>query len=390
MSPDLPAAPASAEGAASRSTPPIDDRYRQLFEENSAVQLVVDPGTGAIVDANRAAADFYGVSRAALMACALPALADVPSDELMQTLEMAAEVGTHAAGFPHRHASGEMRLVEVYAGPLHADGRRLVHLIVHDVTERLRAEAAARQLHAERVAHQRTLALHEALRRQETLSRIGELVAAVAHEVRNPLFAISSTLDAMRARLGEVPEAHRYFPVLGAQVERLTALMRDLLDYGKPAALALEPTAAEELVAVAVEQVRPAAAERSVALPPLEGPPDLPRLLADRQRTVQVLQNLLLNAVQHSPGSQAVEVRLARATLGERPAVTIEVLDRGPGFADGEATLIFEPFYSRRAGGTGMGLALAHRLVHDHGGTITATNREGGGASLCVVLPATP
>jgi signal transduction histidine kinase len=103
---------------------------------------------------------------------------------------------------------------------------------------------------------------------------------------------------------------------------------------------------------------------------------------------VQVLQNLLLNAVQHSPEGGAVDVRLARATLGERPAVALEVLDRGPGFADGEALRIFEPFYSRRAGGTGMGLALAHRLVHDHGGTITAGNRAGGGASLRVVLPA--
>lgn len=366
----------------------IEDRYRQLFEENAAVQLVVDPATGAIVDANRAAADFYGLSRAALTTRSLADLAALPADDLLQTLEVATEVATHAVGFPHRHVSGEERLLEVHAGPLQDGGRRLVHLIVHDVTERLRAEAAARELHAERVAHQRTLALHEALRRQETLSRIGALVAAVAHEVRNPLFALSSTLDAMRSRLGDAPEVQRYFPVLGAQVERLTALMRDLLDYGKPATLALESTAAADLVAVAVEQVQGVAAARGVTLALEEVPPRLPPLLADRQRAVQVLQNLLLNAVQHSPEGGAVDVRLARATLGERPAVALEVLDRGPGFADGEALRIFEPFYSRRAGGTGMGLALAHRLVHDHGGTITAGNRAGGGASLRVVLPA--
>lgn len=390
MSHDVPAAPASPGGAASRVPPAMDERYRQLFEENAAVQLLVDPATGAIVDANRAAADFYGLSRDTLAARTLPDLADLPSDELMQTLEVAAEVGTHAVGFPHRHASGEVRLVEVYAGPLDDGGRRLVHLIVHDVTERLRAEAAARELHAERVAHQRTLALHEALRRQETLSRIGALVAAVAHEVRNPLFAISSTLDAMRARLGDTPEVQRYFPVLGAQVERLTALMRDLLDYGKPAALSLEPTVAADLVAVSVEQVQAAATERSVTLAPPDVPPRLPLVLADRQRAVQVLQNLLLNAVQHAPAGGVVDVRLGHDTLGGRAAVAFEVLDDGPGFADGEATRIFEPFYSRRAGGTGMGLALAHRLVHDHGGTISAANREGGGASLRVVLPAAP
>jgi PAS domain S-box-containing protein len=390
MSHDSPVAPSSPPDEALRPAPTIDDRYRQLFEENAAVQLLVDPATGAIVDANRAAADFYGMSRVALAARSFGELADVPADEVMQTLEVAAEVGTHAVGFPNRHASGDVRLVEVYAGPLHSGARRLVHLIVHDVTERLRAEAAARELHAERVAHQRTLDLHEALRRQETLSRIGALVAAVAHEVRNPLFALSSTLDAMRARLGDAPDVQRYFPVLGAQVERLTALMRDLLDYGKPVALAREPTVAGELVAVAIEQVRATAAERSVSVTQHPAPPDLPPVDADRQRAVQVLQNLLQNAVQHSPSGRDVEVRLAPARLGDRPAVAVEVLDRGPGFAPGETQRIFEPFYSRRAGGTGMGLALAHRLVHDHGGTITAANREGGGASLCVVLPARP
>jgi PAS domain S-box-containing protein len=390
MSHDSPVAPSSPPDEALGPAPTIDDRYRQLFEENAAVQLLVDPATGAIVDANRAAADFYGMSRVALAARSFGELADVPADEVMQTLEVAAEVGTHAVGFPNRHASGDVRLVEVYAGPLHSGARRLVHLIVHDVTERLRAEAAARELHAERVAHQRTLDLHEALRRQETLSRIGALVAAVAHEVRNPLFALSSTLDAMRARLGDAPDVQRYFPVLGAQVERLTALMRDLLDYGKPVALAREPTVAGELVAVAIEQVRATAAERAVTVTQHPAPPDLPPVDADRQRAVQVLQNLLQNAVQHSPSGRDVEVRLAPARLGDRPAVAVEVLDRGPGFAPGETQRIFEPFYSRRAGGTGMGLALAHRLVHDHGGTITAANREGGGASLCVVLPARP
>lgn len=388
MSHDAPAAPASHGGAVSRPPQTIDDRYRQLFEENAAVQLLVDPASAAIVDANRAAADFYGMPRTTLTARSLFELADGDADELLQTLEMAAEVATHAAGFPHRHASGDLRLVEVHAGPLQAGTRRLVHLIVHDVTERLHAEAAARELHAERVAHQRTLELHEALRRQETLSRIGALVAAVAHEVRNPLFALSSTLDAMRARLGDTPEVQRYFPVLGAQVDRLTALMRDLLDYGKPAALVREPTRAPDLVAVAMEQVSAGASERDVRVtlhPPGAG---LPQVDADRQRAIQVLQNLLLNAVQHSPPGGTVDVRLSPARLGARPGVAFEVLDRGPGFGEGEAARIFEPFYSRRAGGTGMGLALAHRLVHDHGGTIVAANREGGGAALRVVLPA--
>lgn len=373
-----------ASGATIEST---DERYRQLFEQNVAVQLVVDPANGAIVDANRAAGDFYGLSREALTQCAVTELAALPDDDVLQTLEVAAELGAHSYAFPHKHASGELRLVEIYAGPLSMNGRTLVHMIVHDVTERVRAEEAARELHAERVAHQRTVALHEELRRQETLSRIGELVAAVAHEVRNPLFAISSTLDAMRSRLGDAPEVQRYFPVLGSQVERLNALMRELLDYGKPAALVLEDTDAEGLVQVALDLARPLAVTERVQLQCAHGPA-LPLVRADRQRAVQVLHNLVVNAVQHAGPDSTVEVRTHAATLHDAPAVEFLVLDRGPGFSDGDEARVFEPFFSRRRGGTGMGLALAHRLVHDHGGEIVAANREGGGACLRVVLPA--
>ncbi|HEX4936145.1 MAG TPA: ATP-binding protein [Gemmatimonadaceae bacterium] len=363
-----------------------DDRYRQLFEENVAVQLVVDPADGRIVDANRAAADFYGVSREALTRRSLTDLAALPGDDVLQTLEVAAEVGAHSVGFPHHHASGELRLVEVYAGPLSMRGRTLVHLIVHDVTERLRAEEAARELHAERVAHQRTVELHEQLRRQETLSRIGALVAAVAHEVRNPLFAISSTLDALRARVGDLPEVQRYYPVIAAQVERLNALMHELLDYGKPAALALEEADPVALVHVALDLAGSLAAGQQVQLAVTHGA-DLPTVRADRQRAVQVLHNLVTNAIQHSPRGATVEVRVERTSWHDAPALEFLVLDRGPGFRNGDEARIFEPFFSRRQGGTGMGLALAHRLVHDHEGMIAAANREGGGACLRVVIP---
>lgn len=372
------------------STPsddPADARYRQLFEQNLAVQLVVDPTSGAILDANRAAAEFYGYSPEALLARSVTDLAALPDDDVLQVLEVAAELGAHAYAFPHRHASGALRLVEIHAGPLAMHGRSLVHMIVHDVTERVRAEDAARELHAERVAHQRTVALHEQLQRQQVLSRIGELVAAVAHEVRNPLFAISSTLDAMRERLGEAPDAQRYFPVLAAQVERLNLLMRDLLDYGKPVALSLEEVSAEQVVALVLELVRPLAQAADVRLVTRVAP-SLAPLWADRQRAVQIVHNVVANAVQHSRSGGEVEIMVDPSWVADRPAIGFLVLDRGPGFAADEESRIFEPFFSRRRGGTGMGLALAYRLVQDHGGEIEAGNREGGGARLRVTLPA--
>ena len=148
----------------------------------------------------------------------------------------------------------------------------------------------------------------------------------------------------------------------------------------------LEQADATGIVDVALGLVRALAAEEGVQLRASIAGELLP-VLADRQRLVQVLQNLVANAVQHAARGTTVEVAVGTTPRGDGRAVEFLVLDRGPGFREGDEARIFEPFFSRRPGGTGMGLAIAHRLVNDHGGEITAANREGGGACLRVVLP---
>ena len=117
-------------------------RQRDLFDQVGAVQLLLDPETGVIVDANPAAAMFYGYPREKLRGLALSRINTLPSEEMRQALQLAASLGGHYRGFPHRLSSGEIRLVEIYAGPVDLGGRTLVHEIVHDVTEQLRSERA--------------------------------------------------------------------------------------------------------------------------------------------------------------------------------------------------------------------------------------------------------
>ncbi len=363
---------------------------RQKFEQNLAAQLVVNPKDGAIVDANRAAEDFYGMSAGGLVGLSVVSLSALPTEDTLQLLEIAADIGAHAYAIPHWHASGDARLVELYAGPLTTESGRFAHLIVHDVTDRVRAEEDARELHAERVAAQRTVSLQDELRRQETLSRMGELVAGVAHEVRTPLFAISSTLDAMRARAGGSgnPELERYFPVLAQQVERLNALMTDLLEYGKPAALEMTRLDVAQLITGVGELTRGAAESSGVRLA-FPADPHL-EVIGDRRRLLQVLQNLVSNAIQHAPAESTVSLAVTALTIETMRWVEFAVMDEGIGFAPADLPRLFEPFFSRRPGGTGLGLALAHRLVHDHGGTIVASNRDCGGACVAVRIPAAP
>jgi signal transduction histidine kinase len=226
--------------------------------------------------------------------------------------------------------------------------------------------------------------LEESLSRRERMAAMGSLVAGVAHEVRNPLFGISSTVDALEARVKPEGVAH-HLGMLRSQVERLGKLMDDLLEYGRPRALERKP---EELAAMVSEASRAcdflARAARSRV--ELVARADVPALPVDRKRIVQVLQNVLENALRHAPADSAVTVELTRLD-GDGSLVRIAVRDRGPGFAIPDLPHVFEPFFTRRQGGTGLGLSIVQQIVEQHGGRVEARNHPAGGAELVILLP---
>jgi signal transduction histidine kinase len=225
------------------------------------------------------------------------------------------------------------------------------------------------------------------LRRRETMACMGTLVSGVAHEVRNPLFGITSTLDALQARLHGQPEFGRHIGVLRGETARLKKLMQDLLDFGRPAPHVRAVTDLHRLVEAAVASCAPLAHERGVSIScELPAPP--PWLALDTLRMEQVLVNLIENALQHAARGGTVTI----ATQGEdntRPdAVVVTVRDQGPGFQADDLHRVFEPFFTRRRGGTGLGLSIVQRVVEEHGGTVTASNHPHGGAVMTLVLPA--
>jgi signal transduction histidine kinase len=173
----------------------------------------------------------------------------------------------------------------------------------------------------------------------------------------------------------------RYFAVLRRDVARLRALMRDLLDYGKPAQLERVATPIEVVLEEALRACEPLARDLQVDK---RVPAGLPDVLVDRQRMVQVFQNLVQNALQHSPDAGTVAVEAGQAGT----SVWVTVRDAGPGFAQDDLPRLFEPFFTRREGGTGLGLSIAQRIVELHGGEIAAANHEGSGALVKVSLPA--
>ena len=228
--------------------------------------------------------------------------------------------------------------------------------------------------------------LQESLRRTATMSAMGSLVAGVAHEVRNPIFGISSTLDAMEARLGTRPEYENYVRILRGELDRISRLMRDLLEYGKPFEFRLSPHPIAKVIEQAVDACSPQAKAAGVEIR-VDMRNGSPQVRMDPDRLRIVFRNLLENAVQHSPpgGNVSVEVRQNHDSDGMWVACVVQ--DSGTGFPPEALGRVFEPFFTLRKGGTGLGLAIAQRTVEEHGGEISADNRSKGGAVVRVHLP---
>lgn len=225
--------------------------------------------------------------------------------------------------------------------------------------------------------------LQDSLRRSETMSAMGGLVAGVAHEVRNPLFGISATLDAFESRFKNRTEYRRYFEILKERVQRLNELMQQLLDYGKPIRLELAEICLRQVAREAIQACAPLAAAAGVEVA-AKIASEMPPILGDRIRIFQVFENLLENAIQHSAQGGRVVVRVGGTAEG---MARFSIEDSGPGFRPGDLDRIFEPFFSRRRGGTGLGLSIVQRIVEQHEGEICAGNRPGGGAVMSVTLP---
>lgn len=204
---------------------------------------------------------------------------------------------------------------------------------------------------------------------------IGEIASGVAHEVRNPLHALMSVTEALRLELRDNPEVEIYLFHINEQVRRLTDLMKDLLELGKP----VEPSRLRrellsEICYAGINLWRslPEGREYEVSL---LLPPDHRRLYVyvDGERIQQVFLNLFDNAAYHAPKGGDISV-VVHAPEGN--TVRVCVVDRGSGVPEEFMPRIFEPFFSSRRGGSGLGLNIIKNIIESHGGGVALRNNE--------------
>jgi two-component system NtrC family sensor kinase len=369
----------------------VDRSYASVGRIFTYVLVNVGAPSPVAIEVSRSLAGHGAVRRAVVRNAALTALAVAVVSAFVTSL-----LGLALIERPLRELVTQARKVGEGDLSYRLDASRrdeiaAVALEMNRMCERL-AEAKESE-HAQVQAKTQALAQ---LRHADRLATVGRLAAGLAHELGTPLNVVHARAKQMTAADLPPAEVRDKSRIIVEQVDRMTRLIRQLLDFARKREMKLAEADVRPLVTGAVALLEPVARKRSVAVEvaPVEGPV---RCIVDTEQLTQVVLNLVMNAVHASgPGSTVtVSVGGGRAMppaedgRGEQACARIEVRDEGSGIDSEVLPRIFEPFYTTKdvGEGTGLGLSVAYGIVKDHGGWMDVETRPGQGSVFTVWLP---
>ena len=219
------------------------------------------------------------------------------------------------------------------------------------------------------------------LERAAKLAVVGEMAAAMSHEVRTPLGILRSSANVLQREPQLSKEGHEVLGFIISETERLNNLVSSLIDAARPRLPAFMEV---NLSALAIKCIAMLSAQAQTKNVQLDCHADQDYLIkADSEQMTQVLMNLLINAIQMLPNHGKVEVGITAL----QDTIQLTISDNGPGIPAGSQAQIFEPFFTQRAGGVGLGLAVVRQIVHAHQGEISYSPSQQGGAQFTITLP---
>ncbi|MHC1789423.1 ATP-binding protein [Solidesulfovibrio sp.] len=225
--------------------------------------------------------------------------------------------------------------------------------------------------------------LEAEVRRREKLAAVGNLAAGVAHEIRNPLSSIRGYATYFGGKFAPGSEDRQAAEIMVREVDRLNRVISELIEFARPSDLRRRPVLLSDLAGHAARLIRPDALARNVVID-LSRAVGGPEVMADPDRLAQAVLNLCLNAVQAMDGGGVMGLAVG---LGPDGRAYLEVTDTGGGIDPADRDRIFDPYFTTKARGTGLGLPIAHKIVAAHDGEIRLLARPEGGTAAVVWLP---
>ena len=226
----------------------------------------------------------------------------------------------------------------------------------------------------------------ERLIQGERLATIGEMAAGIAHELKNPLVSIGGFARRLEKKLHPGSAESGYAETIVREVQRLEKMLTDILSFSKKTAICYNHCNITEILEDSLAIVVPALEESGVKVH-RRYPRQIISFLGDCQQLKQVFINLFFNAQEAMKNGGELNITVASTKLNGKEAASVKVADTGGGIPLEALNNIFNPFYTTKETGTGLGLPIANRIVTNHGGKIQVNNHPGIGVEFNVVLP---
>jgi signal transduction histidine kinase len=226
--------------------------------------------------------------------------------------------------------------------------------------------------------------LEEQLNEAQRLATLGKMVAAVSHEIKNPLGIVRSTAEILGKRISKVaPGNEQLAGIIVEETTRLDGIVREFLDFARPRELNMARASLNEVVERLARFMNTEFTGKEIDFIQ-ELSQVLPDVPMDVEQIYQVLLNIVINAMYAMPEGGTLTIKTY--PLPDGKTVAMEISDTGLGISEEKITQIFTPFFTDKNRGTGLGLAIARNIVEKHGGTITVKSRKGEGTTFTVVL----
>jgi signal transduction histidine kinase len=227
---------------------------------------------------------------------------------------------------------------------------------------------------------------HARLERAQRLSMMGQMAAGVAHEIKNPLASIKGATEILAEDIGNDSPKQEFVEIVSKEIKRLDGTVRNFLDFARPQPFSSSPEKLEDILESTLKQMEPQIRKASLTLES-KIPKFSQQAQVDPQKLRQVFINLLINAIAATPSGGRVYVELGQTKRALNRFWTLEFSDTGEGIAPENLQKIFEPFFTNKATGSGLGLAVVQSIVREHGGRVEIASEPGRGSTFTVLLP---